>query len=48
MDEGAAAAGELDAPRWENLSIFMLITTTENGVFGEERGRLMWRFCWKI
>lgn len=28
MDEGAASAGELDAPRWENLSIFMVITAS--------------------
>lgn len=48
MDEGASAAGELDAPRWENLSIFMLITTGKNGVFGMKWGWLMLWFCCKI
>lgn len=38
MDEGAMAAGELGAPHWENLSIFMLITAAESGVFGIKWG----------
>lgn len=45
MDEGAAAAGELDAPRWESLSIFTLITARRNAVLGMRRGWLMLCFC---
>lgn len=44
MDEGAAAAGELDAPRWENLSIFMLITTTKKLSLGWNGVGWCWGF----